>query len=236
MQQEHHRHGTQRTLVVLDGDLGGLVNLTRVVLARDSSQAAGQVPSVVYGLVSPAISDECERAASAQMDRLGVQPALSIDDSKRLALAELLKGESIDRSRELVMLHARWIAEDMDCDRVLWYEHAGSSAPDQQPVASVSHHHAVLLNTRLLISQLGLVQVPQEQAVRASVSAVRAISRRQPATIDCPLMDLDDSILASLALDLDCPVDLVWWAMSSSDKGTAARVRWSEAGLIMSYN
>lgn len=231
---------SDRVLVVVDGDIGGAVNLTREIIRRDAQKSAGAEGSVVYGLLAVSSNTQQSLAGQAQIDRLGATLAVRTDDPSFAALAAMSQSQTETRKREVSLVHARWIAEDLGCDRVVWFEHMGGDLGQAPGSTDVAKRLVEIADTALLITHLGLIGTPETPPVSATVSAVREILRDErraiPPIIEVPLATLDDTQLASLALDVDAPLDLVWWNRSNDGIAAEARRRWSSLRLIESYN
>ncbi|MEQ8770494.1 MAG: hypothetical protein RIB60_08300 [Phycisphaerales bacterium] len=189
-----------RTLVISDGSLAALVATAMVSehLASAGTAASDELNGIVISAPSTPTDpgwSACERAAGRQADIYGL--GFVPPDAAMRARVEAGAALPAGALESLVLTDATYNAAMHGCERVLWPAQAPvvDGEPDLTAVARV-------VDRATLVSRLAALDAERPEWSGLSVREVR---------IDTPMVDLTDSQIADLALDLRVPVDTCWW-------------------------
>ena len=213
------------TLVVLDGDVGGMAAARREQERLRSDDPFGRRRQKLWAMVRRG-DDARDRAGSAQADRLGLELVTVQPADRCWAPAQRSSGwpglEALTADIEAASLAMR-----IGATKLILPGHAGTSdAHDRLDTSRL----ALLRDKALLLAQLVAVCALGQRTIDADDDA--PASAPALLEIECPFAALTDAQLLDLALDLDAPLDTAWWSAADNDPNAEAwRARWSRCGM-----
>ena len=189
---------TTRSLVISDGSLAALVACAAVRESLIASGADEKTPRPIV-LFTP-VGDETNHARRVAIEKHAKLYELDMVDATadlRGPGAHGVTGGGLHQT--LALITATYQAAALGCDQVVWPVQMGGPSPDLESVA------------RVLVTRL---------------ASLDGVDHGRPAIrIETPYADLSDRQLADLAIDINAPIEQVWWwnAAQSGKSEQAAR-------------
>ena len=178
-----------RSLIISDGSLAALV---ACAAARESLIASGgdeKSPRPIV-LFTP-VGDETNHARRVAIEKHAKLYELDMVDATadlRGPGAHGVNGGGLHQT--LALITATYQAAALGCDQVVWPVQIGGQSPDLEAVARV-------IDRSVLVTRL---------------ASLDSVEHGRPAIrIETPYADLSDRQLADLAIDMNAPVEQVWW-------------------------
>lgn len=198
----------RRSLIILDGSLPGLVC---AALGEHPEELVGWFPGAGIDLGEGELGEAHQQAAQRQGELTGLGEAVIAGRagtrSEHAKESGWIGGSTAGIDTSIVLLRACAEAARRGCGRVVWGVHCGS---DLDGVFDGAERAG-------LIGRLASIGLP------GSMEGLR---------VETPLLDMSETQIAELALDLDVPVGSCWWAGDAGraiEGSAVVRGRWERA-------
>lgn len=186
-------HPTGPTLIISDGGLPALVAAAiEAERVASAGEGGGGAPALLMPWVTSPILADAQLAAVSSQARFLRQEQLEPAPIQAFAA-----GTSAAFLDTLGLLAAVEVARANSCARIVWPSHAHAT---DDSLESDIERIANAVDRALLVERLAGLE-----------SDVIGTAAAAEIAIETPLVDLTDSQLAELVVDLDAPAYLCWW-------------------------